>query len=99
MLGWASLLDFFHDWNDAQFLCPSQLTVDKANKSDHLADNLDPTFIIDNRGKLLTRLSDKCDDLISALSIFHSFPATYHPAFLWCIDLAAHEICTMLLTP
>ena len=31
---------------------PSQLTVEKANKSDHLADYLDLTFIIDSRGKL-----------------------------------------------
>ena len=41
---------------------PSQLTVEKANKSDHLADFLDLTFIIDNRGKLSTRLYDKRDD-------------------------------------
>ena len=41
---------------------PSQLTVNKANKSDHLADYLDLTFIIDNRGKLSTRLYNKCDD-------------------------------------
>ena len=30
----------------------SKLTAEKANKSDHLADYLDLTFIIDNRGKL-----------------------------------------------
>ena len=30
----------------------SQLTVEKANKSDHLADYLDLTFIIDSGGKL-----------------------------------------------
>ena len=30
---------------------PSQLTVEKANKSDHLADYLDFTFIIDSGGK------------------------------------------------
>ena len=41
---------------------PSQLTVEKANKSDHLADYLDLTFIIDSRGKLSTRLYDKRDD-------------------------------------
>ena len=41
---------------------PSQLTVEKANKSDHLADYLDVTFIIDSGGKLSTRLYDKCDD-------------------------------------
>ena len=41
---------------------PSQLTVEKANKSNHLTDYLDLTFIIDNGGKLSTRLYDKCDD-------------------------------------
>ena len=41
---------------------PSQLTVEKANKSDHLADYLDLTFIVDSGGKLSTRLYDKCDD-------------------------------------
>ena len=41
---------------------PSQLTAEKANKSDHLADYLDLTFIKDNGGKLSTRLYDKCDD-------------------------------------
>ena len=40
----------------------SQLTVEKANKSDHLADYLDLTFVIDSRGKLSTRLYDKRDD-------------------------------------
>ena len=43
-------------------ICPSQLTVEKANKSDHLADYLDLTFIIDSGGKLSTRLYDKRDD-------------------------------------
>ena len=41
---------------------PSQLTVEKANKSDHLADYLDLTFIMDSGGNLSTRLYDKCDD-------------------------------------
>ena len=41
---------------------PSQLTVEKANRSDHLADYLDLTFIIDSGGKLSTRLYDKRDD-------------------------------------
>ena len=41
---------------------PAQLTAEKANKSDHLADYLDLTFIIDNGGKLSTRLYDKRDD-------------------------------------
>ena len=41
---------------------PSQLTVEKANKSDHLADYFDLTFIIDSGCKLSTRLHDKRDD-------------------------------------
>ena len=41
---------------------PSQLTVEKANKSDHRADYLDLIFIIDSGGKLSTRLYDKGDD-------------------------------------
>ena len=41
---------------------PSELTVDKANKSDHLADYLDLTFIIDSGGKLSTWLYYKRDD-------------------------------------
>ena len=41
---------------------PSQLTVEKANKSDHLANYLDLTFVIDSGGKLSTRLYDKHDD-------------------------------------
>ena len=49
-------LDYFKD------IYPSQLTVEKANKSDYLADCLDLTLIIDSGGKLSTRLYDKCDD-------------------------------------
>ena len=40
----------------------ARLTVEKANKSDHLADYLDLTFVIDGGGKLSTRLYDKRDD-------------------------------------
>ena len=55
-------------FNNKQFLdyikeiYPPQLTAEKANKSDHLADFLDLTFIIDSGGKLSTRLYDKRDD-------------------------------------
>ena len=49
-------LDYFKE------IYPSQLNVEKANKSDHLADYLDLTFIIDSGGKLSTRLYDKRDD-------------------------------------
>ena len=38
---------------------PFQLTVEKANKSDHMADFLDLTLIKDSGGKLSTRLYDK----------------------------------------
>ena len=41
---------------------PSQLTVEKANKSDHLANYFDLTFIIDSGGKLSTRFYDKRGD-------------------------------------
>ena len=41
---------------------PSQLTVEKTNKSGHLADYLDLTFILDSGGKLSTRVYDKHDD-------------------------------------
>ena len=61
---------------------PSQLTVEKANKSDHLEDCLDLTFIIDSGGKLSTRLYDKRDDFDFHIVNFHTFPAIYHLAVL-----------------
>ena len=49
-------------FNNKKFLnYPFQLTAEKANKSDHLADYLDHTFIIDSGGKLSTRPHDKRD--------------------------------------
>ena len=39
-----------------------QLTVEKANELDHLADYLDLTFIIESGSKLSTRLYDKPSD-------------------------------------
>ena len=67
----AIVIDYIDDlivFNNKKFLdylkeiYPSQLIVEKANKSDHLADYLDLTFIIDSGGKLSTRLYDKRDD-------------------------------------
>ena len=56
-------------FNDKKFLnhlkeiYPSELTVEKEDKSDYLADDyLDLTFIVDSGGKLSTRLHDKHDD-------------------------------------
>ena len=61
-------VDDFIIINDKKFLdylkeiYPSQFFVEKANKSDHLADCLDLTFIINSGGKLSSRLYDKRDD-------------------------------------
>ena len=49
-------------WTIYQLKPTANLTVEKANKLDHLADYLDLTFIIDSGGKLSTRLCDKRDD-------------------------------------
>ena len=61
---------------------PSQLTVEKANKSDHLADYLDLTLSIDSGGKLSTRLCDKRDDFDFHIVNFPFFSSTYHLALL-----------------
>ena len=57
----------------------SQLTVEKANKSDHLADYLDLTFIIHNGGKLSTRLYDKRDNfdfhIVNFPFLFNNIPS------------------------
>ena len=41
---------------------PSQMTVAKANKSYHLTNYIDFTFMIESGDKLSIRLYDKCDD-------------------------------------
>ena len=41
---------------------PSQLTVEKANTSDDLANYVDLTFIIESNNRLYTKLYDKRDD-------------------------------------
>ena len=78
-------IDDFTVFDDEKFLdylkeiYSSQLTVENANKSDHLEDCLDLTFIIDSEDKLsMTNVMI----VTSALSIFHFFPATYHVALL-----------------
>ena len=66
---------------------PSQLTVEKANKSDHLADYFDLTFIIDSGGKFSTRVYKRDDFdfhivsfpfLSSSISSLSSISAVYH---------------------
>ena len=60
---------------------PSQLTVEKANTSDDLANYLDLTFIIESNNRLYTPSSmTNVMILISTLSIFHCFRAISHLA-------------------
>ena len=63
-------------------ICRSQLTAEKANKSDHVADYLDLTFIIDSGGSFQLGHMTNATILTSTLSIFHSFLATYHLVLL-----------------
>ena len=74
---------------------PFQLTVEKTNKSDHLADYLDLTFIMDGGGKLSTRLYDRRDDFD-----FHivNFPFLCSNIPSGPSHFATRKICTMLLT-
>ena len=77
--------------DDLKEIYPSELTVEKANKSDHLADYLDITFVIDSGGKPSTRLCNKSDDF--DFHILHSFPATYYLALLMvCIFHSSLDI-------
>ena len=43
-------------------ICPCQITVEKANTSDDLANYLDLTFITESNNRLYTKLYDKRDD-------------------------------------
>ena len=67
---------------------PSQLTVEKANKSDHLADYLDLTFLIDSGGMLSTRLYEKRDDfdfhIVNFLFLSSNIPSG--PSYGVCIS-------------
>ena len=65
--------------DDLKEIHPSHLTVEKANKSDHLADYLDLTIITDMGGKLSTRSYDNRDDF--DLHIFNfPFLSSYIPS-------------------
>ena len=79
---------------------PSQMTVEKTNKSDHLADCLDLTFIIDSGSKLSTILYDEHDDFDFHIVNFPFLSSSMHTIwpFLWCIHIAAYKICMMMLT-
>ena len=78
---------------------PSQLTVEKANRLDHLADYLDLTFIIDNRGKLSARLYDKRDDfgfhIVNFPFLSSNIPSgpsygVYISQFIWYARCCSH---------
>ena len=78
---------------------PSQLTAEKANKSDYLGDYLDLTFIIDSGGKLSIRLCDKRDDFDFHIVNFPFLPGNIPSGHsLVYIHFTAQWICTMLLT-
>ena len=83
-------LDYFKE------VYPSQLTVEKANKSDHLADYLDFAFIIDSGGKLSTSLYDKRDHfdfhIVNIQFLSSSIPSG--PSY----GVYIPQICKMLFT-
>ena len=63
---------------------PSQLTVEKANTSDDLANYLELTFIIESNNRFYTKLYDKRDDVFKvipclnfsfAFIMYQSFPS------------------------
>ena len=75
----------------------SQLTDEKAKKSDHLAGYLDLTFIIDSGGKLSTSLYDRRDNFDFHKKNFHSFLAT-KPSGPSYGEYISQKICMILLT-
>ena len=54
--------NFFWGGDYVKEIYSSQLTVQKANTSVHLANYLDLTFMIESNNRLYTKLYDKCDD-------------------------------------
>ena len=58
---------------------PSELTVEKANTSDDLANYLDLAFIIESNNRLYTKLYDKCDDFDFHIVNF-PFPSSNIPS-------------------
>ena len=77
----------------------SKLPVEKTTKSDHSANYLDLTFIIDSGGKLSTKLYGKCDnfDFYIVNFPFLSSDIPSGLSFLWCTHFAPHKIFTILL--
>ena len=65
---------------------PFQLTIEKANKSDHPANYLDLTFTVDSGGKLSTRLHDTHDDFDFHIVNFPFLSSNiqYGPSYTFC---------------
>ena len=76
---------------------PSQLTVEKANTSDDLANYLDLTFIIWSNNRLFTKLCGKCDDFDFYIVNFSflSSNISYSPTYGVYIQGAAHIMMTL----
>ena len=78
------LLDYLKE------IYPSKLTVEKANKSHHLADYLDLTFIIDSGGKLSFTLYDKRDDFDFHIVNFPFLSSNIPTATIPCSQQLTH---------
>ena len=59
---------------------PSQIIIEKANRSDDLANYLDLIFIKENNNRLYTNSMTNVMISISTLSVFYSFRAIFHLA-------------------
>ena len=59
---------------------PSQIIIEKANRSDDLANYLDLIFINENNNRLYTNFMTNVMISISTLSVFYSFRAIFHLA-------------------
>ena len=78
----------------------SQLTVEKANRSDDLANYQDLRFSIESNNQLYTKLYDKLDDsnfnIVNFLFLSNNVP--FGAIFPWCLYMAADKICKVLIT-
>ena len=76
---------------------PSQLTVEKANTSDDLANYLDLTFIIESNNQLYTKLYDKRDDFDFHIVNFPFLSSNIPSSPIWCLYFPVDKICKVLL--
>ena len=67
---------------------PSQLTVEKANTSDDLANYLDLTFIIESKNRLYTKLYDKRDDFDFHIVNFPFFSSNIPSSPSYCVYIS-----------